>query len=298
MLILFERFRQHSTQHFHQKNLAKQELIFIRHYLSIRQASAAQCQLRATWPASIDGGIGCTWKPLHRLTERLARRLAGWLSCWLSEQIIFLNGGEPKVDMLQCLTLGKPSKCVCVGVSMSVEMCALPWADECRHCLIAAGWTRRACAHRDWEEEGRRKRSRGGREGGHRRFVSGLGYQGDLWGLGVQPRHWKVPTAWKKGEFCVNSLQYNESYLGKQWFSGKDVLSIVRAHCFTNIVGHSHICCVWWIFKRVRRRQQGNRSAPAWVSLVNSSLFYIPTNILVAKVGANSMTNVNICFSL
>lgn len=38
-----------------------------------------------------------------------------------------LLGGEHKEDMLQCLTLGKPSKCVCVGVSMSVD----PWVYVC-----------------------------------------------------------------------------------------------------------------------------------------------------------------------
>lgn len=53
------------------------------------------------------------------------------------------------------------------------------------------------------------KRSRGGKEGGDRRFVSGLGYQGDLWGVGRIAKAMKrVLTARKKGEFWVLPLQY------------------------------------------------------------------------------------------
>lgn len=49
------------------------------------------------------------------VTDCLLARLAGWLTCGLSGQIIFPIGGK---HTLQRFTLGKPSKCVCVGASV------------------------------------------------------------------------------------------------------------------------------------------------------------------------------------
>lgn len=61
--------------------------------------------------------IWCGWRPDHWVTSWLTSKLvierADYLSYW----------GGHKEDTLQCLTLGKPSKCVCVGVSQSGGVC-------------------------------------------------------------------------------------------------------------------------------------------------------------------------------
>lgn len=116
----------------------------------------------------------------------LASRASGWLTGGMSGQIIFLTGGEHEEDMLRCSTLGKPSKCVgcgCEHVCWCVGGCV--FAHECRHCLIAVGWKRRARAHSNRGGGGGERQAGGeGRKEGRGGSYVGRGYRGDSWGVG------------------------------------------------------------------------------------------------------------------
>lgn len=75
-----------------------------------------------------------------------------------------------RAHTLECFTLGKPTKLrLCGRDCASADLWVFPSAHECRHCLMAMGWKRRACAQsnlRKEEEGGEERVEETGAEGG------------------------------------------------------------------------------------------------------------------------------------